>query len=223
MSPQKPNDRPERAHPAHEDTNPPEPDLGSKKWPVVGGVRLPPPPRPPSGQEVEAIRQANERPVIPRTSDEVMARQQGARRASVPESELPPPESKKSKINFTAAGQIAVLISALGGGAGIGAMFRGEGMTKEQAAQIVTSTAATTKSLDEIKGYLADKHVADDKRWDIVATILCRMNEGKPFAKKINCDDLLSIDPFPLGQTSPIKVTDAWPALPTPPKKPSNM
>jgi hypothetical protein len=189
----------ERRHPDAEDTFPPP-----RGVPGVPGAKLPPLPAPPAKRASA--------PRLEAPSEEEIARHQ--------QEPVPKPQAHGQLLAML----LTAAISAIGGGAGINAMFGGSGMTKEQAAKITEDTTAIRSEIKSVREYLATKHQAEERRWEIVATILCKINGDERFARGIRCDELLALEPPPPGQVTPWKVTDAtpWPPLPTPPQPPTN-
>lgn len=200
--PDKPLDRPERRHPEHEDTNPPRP--------IVGGVRIPPL-RVPRG------------PVVPRISDEELAHQQGSRRNSLPEPELPhPPRGEQRAAWFmawspgTIAGAAVTVIVALGGATGLRELLGSGEATRAAIAasevkilkQLAEQTATDRASRDAISASLS----IERERVEAVANLACALNDGQAHSTW-PCE--LRLKPPAPGNSSPLWATSKpWPSLP---------
>jgi hypothetical protein len=136
----------------------------------------------------------------------------------------------RSRLQWVSA--VATIIVAMGGGAGI-REFLGHHdmplppppMTTDQAKALIDNVGALTAAFESAQS----KRIAYDwamydalkGRADIEDGLLCKMNQGKSFARKVRCDAIPDGDweSVPLGQEllGPFKVAYDWPVLPRPP------
>lgn len=154
-----------------------------------------------------------------------------------------PPQSVGHKVQVTARQAlpssrlqwvvaVATIVTAMGGGAGI-REFLGHhqmplpppAMTTDQAtaliAKVDTLTAVVEAANSNRVEYSWAVYDALEARAKIQDGLLCRLNRGKSFARRVNCDAIPSGDweSVPLGKefVGPFKVTYDWPAIPLPP------
>lgn len=134
----------------------------------------------------------------------------------------------RSRLQWVTA--VSTIIVAMGGGAGlrefiVSAPLPPPPMTKDQASALITK-------VDEIAGREeADRKKSTEHDWmlydalsvrvEIYDGVLCRLNQGQSFARRVKCDSIPSGDwgSVPLGKefVGPFKVDYDLPPIPPPP------
>lgn len=219
MTPPGPLDRPERAHPAHEDTDPPPKPAASGPIPGVPARRLPSPPT----VEPEPAFEPAERASRPRMSSNEIHRQEGTRRQSFPEiePEPPTPSALLAWLKTWTPGSIAtaagVIVLALGGPSAVERILTSN---KATTSAIEAAEERILKRIDErLKAHETNESAARDDitkaaqveraRLDSVANLACQLNDG-PAGAEWPCD--LKFSPPPAGNRAPLWNTQRrWP------------
>lgn len=122
-----------------------------------------------------------------------------------------------------------MILTAMGGGAGIREALGNRlplpppALTKVQADELLKRDLQRSEE-DEawrklLASYLWQLYDAQVERAKIHDAVLCRLNQGKEFARKVECGAVKDWDSIPLGQEmlGPYKAQWDYPVIPKPP------
>lgn len=111
---------------------------------------------------------------------------------------------------------ITALVTALGGGAGIAKIL---GPSDEILAEVRESKRSQDELKTAIVYHMWRTYDVQFERETIRDAVICKLNQGKPFARKMECDKVKDWESVPLGQelVGPFKAQWDYPSIPEPP------